>query len=107
MTVTIEQFRLLDLRIGTIVTASNHPNADRLLVLQVDIGGEQRQLVAGIKAGYAPEALVGKQVAVVANLEPAVIRGVESQGMVLATHEGDRIILLAPEQPVGPGSPIK
>ena len=67
--------------------AEPHPNADRLLVLRVDVGGEERQIVAGIRAHYDPATLVGRQVVVVANLEPATLRGVESQGMVLAASE--------------------
>lgn len=105
--ITIHQFRTIELRIGKIVSAAAHPNADRLLVLQVDVGGEQRQVVAGIKGSYQPETLVGKCVVVVANLEAATIRGVESQGMVLATQEGDRVVLVAPDAPVAPGNPVK
>src|SRR5262249_25526488 len=88
--VSIDQFRAIELRVGTGRAAELHPKADRLLVLRVDIGGEERQLVAGIRAHYEPAALVGRQVVVVANLEPAMLRGVESQGMVLAASDGDR-----------------
>src|SRR5207237_7606348 len=77
--ITIDQFRALELRVGTVRAAEPHPNADRLLVLRVDVGGEERQLVAGIRAHYDPAALVGRQVIVVANLEPAKLRGIESQ----------------------------
>jgi len=106
-TITIEEFRRLDLRVGTITAADAHPNADRLLVLRVDIGGEERQVVAGIRAHYPSEALRGRQVIVVANLAPAMLRGVESQGMVLAAADGDRVVLLALEQPVAPGSSVR
>jgi len=82
--ISIEAFRALELRVGTIRAAEPHPNADRLLVLRVDLGSEERQIVAGIRAHYDAAALVGRQVVVVANLEPARLRGVESQGMVLA-----------------------
>ena len=85
--ITIDQFRELELKVATVTAAEPHPNADRLLVLRVDLGGEQRQIVAGIRAHYAPETLVGRQVVVVANLEPAMLRGVESQGMLLAASE--------------------
>ncbi len=105
--ITIEEFRRLDLRVGTVTAADAHPNADRLLVLRVDIGGEERQVVAGIRAHYPPEALRGRQVIVVANLAPAMLRGVESQGMVLAAADGGRVVLLAAEQPVTPGSPVR
>ena len=97
-----------DLYVGEILTMEPHPNADKLLVLTVDIGGgDSRRVVAGIKAFYQPAELVGKQVAVVANLKPATLRGVESQGMVLASTSEDAIILLCPEKPARPGSPVK
>ena len=104
--VSINEFRQLDLRVATIRKVEPHPNADRLLVLRVDLGGEERQIIAGIKAHYAPEELVGKQVIVVANLEPAKLRGLESQGMVLAASDGDRIVILTPEKAVAPGSRV-
>ncbi len=105
--ITIEQFRAIDLRVGTIRAAEPHPNADRLLVLRVDVGGEERQLVAGIRAHYDPATLVGRQVVVVANLEPAKLRGVESQGMVLAVSEGENVVLLHPDEPVAPGAVVR
>jgi methionine--tRNA ligase beta chain len=105
--ITIDQFRGVELRVGTIKAAEPHPNADRLLVLRVDVGGEERQLVAGIRAHYDPATLVGRQVIVVANLEPAKLRGVESQGMVLAAADGERVVLLRPDDPVAPGSPVR
>lgn len=105
--VSLEEFQQLDLRIGTVVQAEDHPNADRLVVLQVDLGTERRQLVAGIKQTYAPATLIGKQVLVVANLKPAMLRGVESQGMVLASHDDTRLALLTPDAPLKPGSIVK
>jgi methionyl-tRNA synthetase len=109
MSVTIEQFRALELRVGTVRAAEPHPNADRLVVLRVDVGGEERRLVAGIRAHYDAAALVGRQVVVVANLEPATLRGVESQGMVLAAAEegSGRVVLLRPDEPVVPGSVVR
>ena len=105
---SIQDFQKIALRVGVIVAAEPHPNADRLLVLKVDIGEPApRQLVAGIKSGYQPADLLGKHVAVVANLKPATLRGVESQGMVLAASDGDTIILVSPERPIRPGSTIK
>jgi methionyl-tRNA synthetase len=107
-TITIDEFRRLDLRVATITGASAHPKADRLLVLQIDLGGETRQLVAGIRSHYAPEALIGKQIVVVANLEPALLRGVESQGMLLAASDAEgRLALVVPERPIGPGAAVK
>jgi len=104
--VTIDEFRKLDLKVGTVKSAEAHPNADRLLVLKVDLGSEERQIVAGIRAHYTPEELVGKQVVVVANLETAKLRGVESQGMVLAASDTDRIVVLTPEKEVAPGAKV-
>ena len=105
--ITIDQFRELELKVGTVTAAEPHPNADRLLVLRVDLGGEERQIVAGIRAHYAPETLVGRQVVVVANLEPAMLRGVESQGMLLAASSGDRVVLVRPDDPVTAGAVVR
>ena len=105
--ITIDQFRALELRVGTVRAAEPHPNADRLLLLRVDLGTEERQLVAGIRAHYDPAALVGRQVVVVANLEPAKLRGEESQGMVLAASDGERVVLLRPDDPVTPGAAVR
>ena len=104
--INIEEFRKIELRVGVVKTAEAHPNADRLLVLKVDLGTEERQIVAGIRAHYQPEELVGKQVVIVANLEPAMLRGVESQGMVLAASDGERVVVLSPEKAVGVGAKV-
>ena len=105
---SLEDFKKIQLRVGTILAAENHPNADRLLVLKVDVGdGTPRQLVAGIRATYQAADLVGKQVVVVANLQPATLRGVESQGMALAASDGAAIILVSPERPIAAGSTVK
>ncbi len=88
--ITFDDFLKLDLRVATIVQAREHPAADKLLVLQVDLGGEQRQIIAGIKGYYEPDALVGKQIVVVTNLPPRKMRGMESQGMLLAACTDDR-----------------
>jgi methionyl-tRNA synthetase len=82
--IDIDRFRQVDLRVAQIVAAEPVEGADRLLRLQVDLGTEHRQLVAGIAAFYSPEQLVGRKIVVVANLKPARLRGVESQGMLLA-----------------------
>lgn len=88
--VSIEQFAALELRVAQITSVEPHPKADRLYVLQVDLGEEApRQLVAGIRAHREAEELVGKRIVVVANLEPAKLRGVESQGMLLAAGGRD------------------
>ena len=105
---SIDEFRRLALRIGVVTAAEDHPNADRLLVLTVDVGeGTPRRLVAGIKGSYQASDLVGKRVVVVANLKPAMLRGVESQGMVLAASDGTSIALITPERPIQAGSTVK
>lgn len=104
--ITIEEFAKVELRVATIKAAEPHPNADRLLVLKIDLGTEERQLVAGIRVHYTPEELIGKQIVVVANLQPATLRGVESQGMLLAASDGERVIVLSPEKPVAPGAKV-
>ena len=105
---SIEDFQKIALRVGMITAAQDHPNADRLLILTVDIGdGSPRQLVAGIRNAYPPADLIGKQVVVVANLKSATLRGVESQGMVLAASDGSTIVLLTPERPIRVGSTVK
>ena len=107
-TISIDDFRSVELRVATITAAMPHPNADRLVVLTIDVGGETRQLVAGIRAHYEPESLVGKQIVVVANLQPATLRGVESQGMLLAASDSDgRLALVVPERPVASGASVK
>lgn len=107
-TISIDDFRRIELRVATITAAEPHPNADRLLVLGIDLGGERRQLVAGIRGHYEPEALVGRQIVVVANLEPAKLRGVDSQGMLLAASDAEGgLTLIGPERPIAPGSGVK
>ena len=105
--ITIDEFGKVELRVATVKAAEPHPKADRLLVLKIDLGTEERQLVAGIRAHYAPEDLIGKQIVVVANLQPAVLRGVESQGMLLAASDGEKVIVLSPEKPIAPGSKVR
>ena len=106
--ITIEEFGRIELRIGTIREAKPHPNADRLLVLSVDLGEPQpRQLVAGIRAAYDIRTLPGQQIVVVANLQPAMLRGVESQGMLLAASDGEGLAVVAPGRRFAPGTRVK
>ena len=109
MPITYDDFAKLELRVATIVEAKIHPNADKLLVLQVDLGAEKKQICAGIRAYYTPEQLVGKQVVVVANLEPRAIRGEMSNGMLLAATDptSGRIVFITPSENVGVGSVVK
>lgn len=103
-----DDFARLDLRVATVTKAELHPNADKLLVLQVDLGGEQRQIVAGIRGYYEPAALVGRQIIVVANLAPRSMRGMESQGMLLAASTDDRsqLRLVTVQEPIAAGSRV-
>lgn len=106
--VSIDDLKKLNLRVGVVTAATDHPNADRLLVLTVDVGdGTPRQLVAGIKGSYQASEVIGKPVVVVANMKPATLRGVESQGMILAASDESSIVLVTPERPIRPGSPVK
>ncbi len=102
---TPEEFSRLELRVARVVAAEAVPKSKKLVKLRVDLGGEQRTVVAGILQDYAPETLVGRQVVLVANLKPATLMGVTSQGMVLAATAPDgRVVLLQPDREVPPGS---
>ncbi len=105
--ITIEDFKKIELIIAQVKEVKEHPNADRLYVLKVDTGSGERQLVAGIRSSYKPEDLLGRRVVLVANLEPAVIRGEESQGMVLAASDETGISVLMPDKDVALGSRVK
>lgn len=105
--ISIEDFKKMELRIAEIISAAPHPQADRLLVLHVKIGEEERTLVAGIRAHYTNSELVGKKVVVVSNLEPATIRGVTSEGMILAASSGERLTLLIPEREMPSGAAVR
>jgi methionyl-tRNA synthetase len=107
--ITIEDFQKIELHVATVLAAERVPGADKLLKLQIDVGNEQRQLVAGIAKHYSPEELVGKQIVVVTNLQPAVIRGVESNGMLLAASTDDQahLALVTLQRPVPNGSRVK
>ena len=104
--ISFSDFKKMELKVGRVVSATDHPNADKLIVMQVDIGGEERQMIAGLKDWYKPDDLVGKSVVAVVNLEPAVLRGEKSEGMLLAAQDGGDVVILAPERDVSPGSPI-
>jgi methionyl-tRNA synthetase len=105
--VTIEEFKKLEIKIAVIKEVVDHPNADRLYVITLDLGDKSKQVVAGIKGSYAKEELIGKQVVIVDNLAPAVLRGVESQGMILATSDAEGIVLISPERKMQLGSVVK
>ena len=107
--VSLSEFKCFDLRVGEIVAAEPITGARRLLKVGVDLGQEQRTLVAGVAQQYAPAQLIGMKVIVVANLEPATIRGIVSQGMMLGAncHSGDEIALLTVSRNVPNGTPVE
>lgn len=97
--ITIDDFFKVQLRTAEVLEAKKHPNADKLLVLQLAVGEERRQIVAGIAAWYAPEDLIGKRIAIVFNLKPAKLRGEVSQGMLLAAKTGDQLTVMTTDKP--------
>lgn len=105
--IRLDDFQKLDLRVAVIEGAEPVPKAHKLLKLQVDIGGEKRQLVAGIAQEYDIETLVGKRIIVIANLEPTTIRGVRSDGMLLAADDGTTLSLLTPDRAIASGAKVR
>jgi len=105
--ITIDDFRKLELRVAEIKEVNDHPNADKLLILTLDLGDRQKQVVAGIKNFYSKEELLGRQVVLVDNLEPAILRGVESQGMILAGSDESALAVISPEKKLKLGSLVK
>ncbi len=96
---TYDDFSKIELRVAKVLEARPHPNADKLMLLQIDVGDATKQIVAGIRQHTTPEALVGKLIVVVNNLAPAMLRGETSNGMLLAATSGDRVILLTVDDP--------
>jgi methionyl-tRNA synthetase len=105
--ITLEEFQRAQLRVAVVKDVQPHPKADKLYVLKVDLGGEERQLVAGLRAFVQPEELLGKRVIVVVNLQPAVLRGVESQGMLLAAELDGKVVPLTTAGDIGPGAKVR
>lgn len=105
--ITFDDFLKMDIRVARITKAEKHPNADKLLKLQVDLGAEQRQVIAGIAEHFTPDELVGKTVSIIANLKPAKIRGEISQGMILAADDGSAVSPLIPLKDVESGSKVR
>ena len=104
--ITLKDFEKIDMRIGEILNVEDISNADKLYKLEVDIGGKQIQLVAGIKPYYSKDELVGKKIVVLTNLQPVQIRGVFSEGMLLAAVNDDKISLLTPDKDIEVGSKV-
>jgi methionyl-tRNA synthetase len=105
--INIEDFKKLELKVAEIKEVNDHPHADRLYIITVNLGSSTKQVVAGIRNSYQKEDLIGKQVVVVDNLEPAVLRGVESQGMILAASDETGITIISPEKKLKLGSVVK
>lgn len=106
-TISIDRFFETELRVARIVAADPIQGADKLLKLRVDLGDQERQLVAGVAQFYGAEDLVGKNIIVVTNLQPARIRGVESNGMLLAADIDGRPVVATFEEPVPPGTRVR
>lgn len=106
--ITIDDFARVELRVAEVVKCEKHPKADKLLVLSLNLGDHTRQVVSGIAQWYTPESLVGRKLVLVANLKPAVLRGVESQGMILAGEdESGNVVVVSPEKDLPPGAKVR
>ncbi|PIP58436.1 MAG: methionine--tRNA ligase subunit beta [Candidatus Vogelbacteria bacterium CG22_combo_CG10-13_8_21_14_all_37_9] len=105
--ISYDQFKESDLRVATVLSAERVDGSDKLLKLELDLETEKRQIIAGIGKAYEPESLVGQQITIIVNLEPRILLGLESQGMVLAAHgENGEAVLLRPDRVVPNGSNI-
>jgi methionyl-tRNA synthetase len=104
--ITIEDFAKLDLRVARIKQAERVPKSDKLVKLLLDIAGEERQIVAGIGAVYTPESLIGREIIVIYNLKPAKLMGVDSNGMLLAAKDGEKLRILTVDGFVETGAKI-
>jgi methionyl-tRNA synthetase len=108
VSISYDDFKKVELKIAKILEAEEVPGAEKLLRLQIDLGNsETRQIVAGIKKMYDAKSLIGKEIAVVVNLEPRMVMGIESNGMLLAASSDAGPVILMPEREVAPGSGIK
>ena len=105
--ITIDDFKKVELKVAKVLSAEPIEGSDKLLKLQIDLGSEQRQILSGIAKFYKPEELVGRQIVIVANLEPRQMMGLESNGMILAAGDGELISLLAPDKELPPGTSIR
>ena len=105
--ITIDQFKEIELRVAEILSVTVHPQADKLLIVRIRIGETEKTVVAGIRAHYTEAELVGKKVVVVANLASAEIRGVTSEGMLLAASDEKSLCLVVPERPIPTGAKVK
>lgn len=104
--ISYEDFSKLDLRVGKVVAAERVQGSEKLLRIEVDLGAERRQLVAGIGKNYEPSDVLGKRIIVLANLEPKKMMGLESQGMLLAAWEGNEVVLLTVDREINEGAKV-
>ena len=104
--INFEEFEKIDLRVGKVIEAERVDGSDKLLKLQIDLGEEKRQILAGIGKTYTPEELINKVLIVIINLEPRMLMGLESQGMVLAVKDINNLSILVPDKEIIPGSKI-
>lgn len=104
---SFDDFKNVELRIARVVDVREHPNADRLYLLRIDVGGEEKQIVAGIRSKYQKDELVGRKIVVVNNLEPVELRGERSEGMLLAAGGEDGPVILIPDEDVPAGTQIR
>ena len=105
--ITFEEFKKLEIKVARIKDVKDHPNADKLYVITIELGDIIKQIVAGIRNFYKKEDLIGREIVVVNNLEPAILRGVESQAMLLAAQDDKGISIIVPDREVKIGSIIK
>lgn len=105
--ISFDDFKKIDLRVAEIVSAERVEGSDKLLKLRVSLGSEERQIIAGIGKRYEPDALAGRKIVIVVNLEPRMLMGMESQGMLLAADGTEGPVLLQPDKDVVPGASIK
>ena len=105
--IPFNDFKKLDIKVGRVLDVNVHPKADKLLVLKVDIGDEVRTIVAGIKGHYEREELMDKKVVVITNLEQRELRGIKSEGMILAAVKNDKVVLLTPDEDIKEGAIVQ
>ncbi|MBI2055149.1 MAG: methionine--tRNA ligase subunit beta [Candidatus Sungbacteria bacterium] len=105
--ITLDDFKKVEMKVGKVLAAERVDDSEKLLKLRVDIGSEKRQIIAGIGSYYAPEELMGRNIIVVVNLEPRMLMGLESQGMLLAASCEGEISIIIPDKDVAPGSIIR
>lgn len=105
--ISYEDFQKLEIKVAEIESVMPHPNADRLYVLGIKVGEVRKTIVAGIRAHYTEEDLKGKKIVIIDNLQPAMIRGIESNGMLLAASDVNTLTLIVPERPIPDGAKVK